>query len=66
MLIVALVIDHWLKASLASRILGLAAGSVAYLLLLELVLLPGYVGRLLSLLRYAASPGRPATPEEAV
>jgi O-antigen/teichoic acid export membrane protein len=66
MLIVALVIDHWLKASLASRILGLAAGTVAYLLLLELVLLPGYVGRLLSLLRYAASPGRPATPEEAV
>jgi PST family polysaccharide transporter len=66
MLVIALAILGRLPRSIPTLVLALAAGGVAYVLLLELVLLPGYVGRMFILLRDAASPGRPATQEKAV
>jgi PST family polysaccharide transporter len=62
MLAVAWTVSEWLYAGIASLAVGLAAGSLVYLMLLQFVLMPGYVGRILSLLRYAARPKQPATP----
>ncbi|HXA26929.1 MAG TPA: lipopolysaccharide biosynthesis protein [Acetobacteraceae bacterium] len=62
MLAVTWAISERLQAGIASLAAGLFAGALVYLLLLQFVLMPGYVGRMLSLLRNAASPDRPATP----
>jgi PST family polysaccharide transporter len=66
MLLIALAILARLPRGIPTLMLALTAGAIAYVLLLELVLLPGYVGRMIMLLRDAASPGRPAPQEEAV
>jgi hypothetical protein len=62
MLAVTWTLSERLQAGFASLTVGLAAGVLVYLLLLQFVLMPGYVGRMLSLLRYATSPEQPAAP----
>jgi O-antigen/teichoic acid export membrane protein len=66
MLMVMLAILGRLPGNVPVLALALSAGGVAYILLLELVLLPGYIGRMMMLLRDAATPGRPARQEELV
>ncbi len=66
MLAVILAILGHIEPSIPSLLCALCAGSLAYVLLLELVLLPGYAGRMVRLLRDAASPDRPAPQEEPV
>jgi O-antigen/teichoic acid export membrane protein len=54
-----------LPEGIASAGIALAAGVATYLVLLELVLLPGHVGRMLALVRNKATPaGVVAVPEE--
>jgi PST family polysaccharide transporter len=66
MLVVMLGILMHLPGNFAVLVLALSCGGLAYVLLLELVLLPGYIGRMMMLLRDAASPSRPAPQEEPV
>jgi hypothetical protein len=61
MLAVILALRERLDAGLVSAGIALGAGVVAYLLLLELVLLPGHVGRMLVLLRNSSVSSSAAT-----
>ncbi|HUB14402.1 MAG TPA: lipopolysaccharide biosynthesis protein [Acetobacteraceae bacterium] len=62
MLAIMLVIDSRLAFGIPSLLVTWAAGSLTYLLLLQFVLMPGYVSRMLGLLRSAMLPG--AVPRE--
>jgi polysaccharide transporter, PST family len=66
MLAVILAVLGHIGPSIVSLILALCMGSLIYVLLLELVLLPGYAGRMIRLLRDAANSGRPAPQEEPI
>ncbi len=66
MLAVILVVLGYLEPSIPALVLALCAGSLAYVLLLEFLLLPGYVGRMVMLLRSAANPDRSPAQEEPV
>jgi hypothetical protein len=66
MLAVMLVVGARLPAGPASLAATWGAGGLVYLLLLQFVALPGYVGRMLVLLHKAISPGRGITQEEPI
>jgi hypothetical protein len=56
MLVVIIGVRERLQEGLASAGIALAAGVATYLLLLELVLLPGHLGRMLALVRNKSRP----------
>ena len=56
MMLVTLGIYRQFEPELTSLTVSLVAGTATYLLLLEFVLMPGFVGRMLGLLRYATKP----------
>jgi O-antigen/teichoic acid export membrane protein len=56
MLVVVIGVRDQLQEGIASAGIALAAGVASYLLLLELVLLPGHLGRMLALVRNKARP----------
>jgi PST family polysaccharide transporter len=66
MLAVILTVLGYMKPGIPALALALCTGSLVYVLLLELLLLPGYVRRMIVLLRSAANPGHPAPQEEPV
>jgi polysaccharide transporter, PST family len=66
MLAITLAVLGQLRPGIPALVVALATGSLAYVLLLELVLLPGYVGRMIMLLRGAISNGHSAPHEEPV
>jgi hypothetical protein len=63
MLAITLAVLEQLPPGIPALVVALGEGSLAYVLLLELVLLPGYVGRMIMLLRGAIASGH-STPQE--
>jgi hypothetical protein len=66
MLAITLAVLEQLPPGIPALVVALGAGSLAYVLLLELVLLPGYVGRMIMLLRGAIASGHTVPQEEPV
>lgn len=66
MLVIILTVLAQLPPGIPALVIALSAGSLAYVLLLELVLLPGYVRRMIMLLRDATNGGRGVLHEEKV
>jgi len=66
MLGIVLAVLEQLPPGIPALMLALGTGGIAYVLLLELVLLPGYVRRMIMLLRGATNGGRGASYEEPV